>query len=202
MTDRGVVFDIGGVLEYTASHSVRTGKWAQRLGIPQEDFDARLAQVWEDGSYGRITEAQVHTRIGEILEIDQATVDAFMADNWVEYLGTVNTELLAYFRSLRSRCPTGILSNSFVGAREREHGPLGLDGLCDIIVYSHEVGFYKPEPEIYALTCERLGLPAARVAFLDDYPEYLSGAQAVGMHAIPFTDNASAIQAIEAWLSG
>ena len=86
----------------------------------------------------------------------------------VEYLGTPNDELLAYFRGLRGRQPTAILSNSFVGARQREHDHIGLDGLCDTVVYSHEVGLSKPAREIYLLTCERLSdvwAPAwARVA--------------------------------------
>ena len=43
-----------------------------------------------------------------------------MADLWREYLGTANTELIEYARRLRPRYRTGILSNSFVGARERE----------------------------------------------------------------------------------
>lgn len=199
MTVRGVAFDIGGVLEYTPNLHMAE-KWEARLSLAAGEVHQRLAQVWSEGSYGRVTEAQVLTSVAELLEIDGPTADAFMADMWTEYLGTVNEELLTYFRGLRGRCPTAILSNSFVGARERETPWLGLEGLCDTVVYSHEVGFYKPEREIYLLTCERLGLPPAQVAFLDDNPDYLQGGRDVGMHVIPFTDNATAIQAVEAWL--
>ncbi|MDN3029733.1 hypothetical protein [Streptomyces sp. S.PB5] len=43
-----------------------------------------------------------------------------MADLWAEYPGTPNEELIGYVRGLRGSCRLGILSNSFVGARERE----------------------------------------------------------------------------------
>jgi HAD superfamily hydrolase (TIGR01509 family) len=174
----------------------------QRLGLEPGQIGQRLGDVFVAGCYGRVTEAQVREAMSARLEIDAETADAFQADLWVEYLGTANTELLAYFRGLRGRCPTAILSNSFVGAREREHEHLGLEGLCDTVAYSHEVGFYKPEHEIYELTCERLGLPPEQLAFLDDHPDYIRGAEEVGMHAITFTDNTTAIPAVEAWLNG
>lgn len=197
---RGVVFDIGGVLEYTPELHV-LDRWEERLGLAAGEINLRLGSTWSDGCYGRISEADVFNRIMEVLPVDRATAEAFQADLWVEYLGTPNQELLDYFRALGDRCPTAILSNSFVGARERETSHIGLEGLCSHVVYSHEVGFYKPEPEIYLLTCQRLGLPPERVAFLDDNPDYLRGAEDVGIHAIPFTENSLAIQAIEGWLT-
>ena len=55
--------------------------------------------------------------------LDEPQLEAFMADLWREYLGTANTELIEYVRQLRPRYRTGILSNSFVGARERSRRP-------------------------------------------------------------------------------
>jgi putative hydrolase of the HAD superfamily len=45
----------------------------------------------------------------------------------------------------------------------------------------------KPEPEIYLLTCEKLGVEPERAAFVDDIPTNIEGATAVGLHAIQFT---------------
>lgn len=52
-----------------------------------------------------------------------------------------------------ARGKTAILSNSFVGAREREREQAahGFHEMCDVIVYSHEVGCLKPEAKM-ALT--------------------------------------------------
>ena len=199
MVVRGVVFDIGGVLEYTPDLQVRE-RWEERLDLPPGEIENRLAHVWVEGSYGRISEEEVLASYMELLEMDRPTADAFTTDLWVEYLGTPNEELLTYFRSLRSRCPTAILSNSFVGARVRDQTHIRVEELCNTVVYSHEVGFYKPERDIYLLTCEKLGLPPGQIAFLDDNPEYLRGAEDVGMHPIQFTENGAAMDAVEAWL--
>jgi putative hydrolase of the HAD superfamily len=59
--------------------------------------------------------------------------------------------------------------------------------IFDLIVDSSEVGMRKPEPEIYLLTCEKLGVKPERAAFVDDIPTNIEGASAVGLHAIQFT---------------
>jgi beta-phosphoglucomutase-like phosphatase (HAD superfamily) len=71
--------------------------------------------------------------------------------------------------------PTGILSNSFVGAREREQAVYGFEDLVDEIIYSHECGMAKPDPRIYALTCERFQVEPAQMAFLDDFEQCVDG---------------------------
>ena len=61
--------------------------------------------------------------VGTALGLDAAGVAELMDELWVEYVGRLNEELAEYFASLRPRYRTGILSNSFVGAREREQAP-------------------------------------------------------------------------------
>lgn len=200
MTIRAVVFDIGGVLEITP----RTGwgeRWEARLGLAPGELRRRLGDVWRGGAVGAIAEADVERRTGEILGLERADVDAFMADLWAEYLGTLNVELAAYFGGLRPRYRTGILSNSFVGAREREEARYGFGDLCDTIAYSHEEGLAKPDPLIYALTCARLGVRPEETIFLDDVAACVDAARACGLHAFLFRDTAQAIADIEACLT-
>jgi epoxide hydrolase-like predicted phosphatase len=189
---RGVVFDIGGVLEITP----RTGwdaRWATRLGLPAGNLNARLVDVWRAGSIGAMTEAEVEARVAATLGLDAAQVAAFMADLWDEYCGTLNAELAACFAGLRPRYRTAILSNSFAGAREHEQARYGFGDLCDLIIYSHEVGLQKPAPRIYALTAARLGLAPAEIVFLDDVEAAVAAGRACGWHAVHFRDTAQAI---------
>jgi epoxide hydrolase-like predicted phosphatase len=122
-------------------------------------------------------------------------------DAWAEYLGSLNRPLAEYFRSLRPRFKTGILSNSFVGAREREQDAYGFQDMCDTIVYSHEVGYRKPDPAAYGIVCERLGVAPGEVFFLDDVQANVDGARAVGMRAITFLNTRQAISNLEAQLT-
>ena len=69
----------------------------------------------------------------------------------------------------------------------------GLAELVDVEVFSCEAGMRKPEPEIYLLACERLGVEPTSCLYVGDgsYGE-LSGATAVGMYAVLIRDPAEA----------
>jgi putative hydrolase of the HAD superfamily len=86
-----------------------------------------MEDAWVGGSIGAISEADVHRAATDNLGLGQQQLAEFMADLWREYLGTANTELIEYARGLRPRYRTGILSNSFVGAREREQAAYGFE---------------------------------------------------------------------------
>jgi putative hydrolase of the HAD superfamily len=150
MVIRAVAFDIGGVLEITPDLGVDR-LWETRLGLPAGEILVRMRDVRRGGSVGTITLGDVHEALRDRLGLDDQTLAQYMADLWREYLGTANTELIEYTRRLRLRYRTGIVSNSFVGAREREQAAYGFEDLVEEIVYSHEVGFSKPDPRIYAL---------------------------------------------------
>jgi putative hydrolase of the HAD superfamily len=56
------------------------------------------------------------------------------------------------------------------------------------VVISAEVGLMKPDPRIYRLAAESVGLETTEVLFVDDFIENVEGAKAVGMQAIHFAD--------------
>ena len=197
MTIRAIVFDVGGVLEMTPLTGWQA-LWEARLNLQPGKLSERLRDVWRGGSIGTLSEADVERCVAERLELDQTQLDAFMSDLWTEYLGTLNVDLATYFAELRPQYQTAILSNSFVGAREREQAHYQFDQLCDFILYSHEVGIAKPDPRIYALLCERLGVQPAEVIFVDDHEEAVDPARALGIHGILFEDTTQVIAAIEA----
>jgi epoxide hydrolase-like predicted phosphatase len=200
MAIRAVVFDIGGVLEITPVLGV-TRQWEDRLKLPAGGLDQRMREAWIGGSIGTITLDDVRQALTDRLGLDQGQLGEFMADLWREYLGTPNTELIEYARGLRPRYRTGIISNSFVGAREREQAAYGFEDLVDEIVYSHEVGMSKPDPRIYALACARLDVSPEDIVFLDDSEMCVAGAREAGMHAIRYDGNAQAIAEISRLLA-
>jgi FMN phosphatase YigB (HAD superfamily) len=56
--------------------------------------------------------------------------------------------------------------------------------LFDVAVISAEVHLHKPQPEIYLLAAERLGVEPAQCIFVDDLRENCEGAETVGMTAV------------------
>jgi HAD superfamily hydrolase (TIGR01509 family) len=200
MTIKAVVFDIGGVFEITPDLGWIPA-WESRLGLAPGGLGERMGDAWRDGGIGAISEADVHQAARGRLGLDEGQLAEFMADLWREYLGTANTELIEYARRLRPRYRTGILSNSFVGAREREQAAYGFEDLVDEIVYSHECGLSKPDPRAYALVCARLQVEPAETVFLDDTEMCVEGARKAGLHAVLYSGNAQAIGEVEDALS-
>ncbi|HEX3647449.1 MAG TPA: HAD-IA family hydrolase [Pseudonocardiaceae bacterium] len=194
------MFDIGGVLEIVPDMDFDR-QWETRLGLPDGEINRRLADVWHGGSIGTITEQAVHQAIQDRLGMSAELAGALLADMWEQYLGVGNDELIAFARGLRPRRRTGILSNSFVGAREREQDRYGFADLVDDVVYSHETGMSKPDPRIYRLTGTRLGVRPDEMVFVDDAEPNVAAAVAAGSTAVHFRDNAQAIAEIEAALS-
>lgn len=197
MTVACVILDVGGVLEITPDTGwVR--RWEERLALPPGTVGERMRDVWRAGSLGHISEEEVHRQVAARLALDEPQVDAFMADLWAEYLGTPNEELIAYVRGLRASCRLGILSNSFVGARERESARYHFDELVERIVYSHEIGVEKPDPRAFEAVCAALRVLPADCLFIDDAAVNVEAARAVGMQAHLFEDNAGTIARIAA----
>ncbi|MEV6305402.1 HAD family phosphatase [Actinoplanes sp. NPDC051861] len=187
---RAVVFDVGGVLALV-----------EPMDLGDVDPDGTvLADLWEAGEVGRVTEAEVRRAMGERLEMTPEQVDGVMADMWRQYLGAANTELIAYVRTLRPGCRTGILSNSFVGAREREHAAYGFGDLVDELIYSHEAGMNKPDPRLWDLTCRRVGAAPGEIVFVDDSPALVDSARDYGMRGVLFEQTAQVIREVDALL--
>jgi putative hydrolase of the HAD superfamily len=191
-----VVFDVGGVLEITPDLGVME-RWATRANLSTHELAEKIAESGTAGTLGTITEAQVRTALATRLGVSEAQMTEMMTELWEQYLGTPNTELIDFARRLRPQCRTGILSNSFVGAREREQDAYGLTDLVDVVIYSHEVGLAKPDPRIYELTCRRLAIDPDEMVFLDDIEECVTAACDFGIRAVHYRDNQQAITEIE-----
>jgi epoxide hydrolase-like predicted phosphatase len=200
MTIDAVVFDIGGVLELTPATGWER-RWADELGLEGEEFERRLGPLWSPGALGHQTLEAIELQTAEEFGLDRDQLARLTDDIWAEYLGTLNVVLAGYFAALRPRFRTGILSNSLVGAREREQAAYGLEDMCDVIVYSHEEGVAKPDPRSYELVCARLDREPQRTVFVDDKQSCVDGARAAGLHAIRFVSNEQTIAALDALLN-
>ena len=169
MAIRAVVFDIGGVLEITPDLGV-TGEWEARLGLSAGSWTGACTTRGGEAASARSPWTRCTSPSGTAsawtMSSSRRSWPICGASTWAPR----STELIDYLRRLRPRYRTGILSNSFVGAREREQEAYGFGDLVDHIVYSHEAGMSKPDP------------------------------RAAGLHAVCYQDNAQAIAAVEALL--
>ncbi len=70
--------------------------------------------------------------------------------------------------------------------------------LFDHVIESAKIGIRKPDPRIYTMMCEALGVDPAACIFLDDLGGNLKPARALGMTTIKVESAAQAIAELEA----
>jgi HAD superfamily hydrolase (TIGR01509 family) len=104
--------------------------------------------------------------------------------SWRDYRGEM-WDIAAAFRARGN--PTAFLSNGVSEVMARVRAERSLDSWFDVVIVSCEVGVSKPDPAIFRICLERLGVPAAGALFVDDRVENLRGAESVGLPTYHFT---------------
>ncbi|MBV7294823.1 HAD-IA family hydrolase [Corynebacterium sp. TAE3-ERU12] len=111
----------------------------------------------------------------------------------VDYCGVLDgsEEEQARWRKLlraagKNGVATAVLSNDPGGSGADHIRELETSGVVDTVVLSGEVGAEKPEPEIFDITAERLGLPVYDCVLVDDSIVNIHGAVEHGLVGVFF----------------
>jgi FMN phosphatase YigB (HAD superfamily) len=97
--------------------------------------------------------------------------------------------LLSYIKNnLRPKYKTAILSNANNGVIERKIGENNIEECFDVVVVSADVGLVKPDPRIYQITLDRLGVESSECILVDDRQIFLDQANRMGMKSLLFKD--------------
>jgi epoxide hydrolase-like predicted phosphatase len=112
-----------------------------------------------------------------------------------------NERMIDYMRELRGRgYRMAICTNNVREWEQRWRAMLPVDEIFDVVVDSAFVGTRKPEPRIYELTLEQLGIDAGSALFIDDIELNCAGAEDLGIRAVWFQSTEQAITDTEAVL--
>jgi putative hydrolase of the HAD superfamily len=201
-----VISDFGGVL--TAPLLGAFDRIQEANHVPPEAYGEAFAYSQrEHGVHplfalerGEITESEFLTRMERGLEV-AAGITASLHGFGTQLMDALvpNRELFDHYRALRRDhgLRFALCTNNVREWEPLWRPKLPIDELFEVVVDSAFVGTRKPEPEIYAITLERLGLPADACAFVDDLEINVDAAREAGMHGIVFRDTAQAIAALE-----
>jgi putative hydrolase of the HAD superfamily len=196
---RAVLFDWGGVMTSSIFDSFSAFCEAEGLDpdavatLLRTDRDAR--NLLFDLESGRLAEADFEPRLAAALGLaDHADLVGRL------YAGaTVDADMVAGVRALRARgVPTGLVSNSW--GTDRYPREL-LAELFDGVVISGVEGFRKPDPRMYELGAQRIGVPPAACVFVDDLTFNLEPARELGMAVVHHTSAASTMAELERLLA-
>jgi putative hydrolase of the HAD superfamily len=181
---RGLLVDYGGVLTTNVFDSFRT--FCEDEGLDPEAIkrrfrdDPRALECVRGLERGELGAEDFSERFGELLELDPVRRTG-LVERMFGHIRPDDQMVAAVRRARAQGVRTGLISNSMgAGRYDRSVFPELFDG----VVISGDEGMHKPEPAIYELGCERVGLPPAECVFVDDLRENCEGAEAVGMTAV------------------
>jgi putative hydrolase of the HAD superfamily len=203
-----VVFDLGGVVMPSPIDVFRS--YEDRVGLPHRFFSEVVLAGGERGAFSRLERGELS--MGEFTDEFAAecsaageTVDVQELFAEVHAGSKPHPEMLQAIRRIRSvGLKAGALTNNWKADVDERPGEgavtVVLADVFDVVVESAIEGLRKPDPLIYELVCDRLGVTPKHTVFLDDLGTNLKPARALGMTTIKVTDPKAAIVELEAVL--
>jgi epoxide hydrolase-like predicted phosphatase len=194
-----VIWDLGGVIVRTLDHSGRA-HWEEQLGLSSGELSALVfeGEMGCKASLGQASTDDVWNWVAGQLDLPHEARIKLERDFWKG--DRVDRDLIRFIRDLHPAYQTGLLSNAWPDLRNAMENVWHIADAFDEIVISAEVGLVKPDTRIYYYILERMNINPEQAVFVDDFPENIAGARAVGMQAIHFRNPAQAIQDLEAIL--
>jgi putative hydrolase of the HAD superfamily len=179
-----LLVDFGGVLTTNVWDSFRT--FCDAEGLERERVkkifreDPEALSMLRRLETGELDEDEFSAGFGPLLGIPPERQEGLI-DRLFAGMEPEESMLEALRRARRAGLKTGLISNSWGRGR---YDRSTFEELFDGVVISGEVGLHKPEPQIFELGAERVGLPPSKCVFVDDLQENCVGAEAVGMVAV------------------
>lgn len=177
-----VIWDLGGVIVRTEDRAPRDDL-AKRLGLSREEIE-RIVFESDDRFSAQLGEIDGEAHMRATSEKFGMSLPEFRQ----HFFGgdRVDQELVSFIRSLRPKHKTALLSNALSNLRAFLTEEWKISDAFDLIVVSAEEGMLKPDPAIYQLALNRLGVIAAEAVFIDDVAANVEAAVQIGMQGIQF----------------
>ncbi len=184
---KAVIFDWGGVMEELPNEA-DVAAWERRLATASGALPEILwGETWQRLAVGAISDEDYVRHVTDQLGLpdSEAALDFLQAFYTSDRF---HHDVMDAARALRERYKVAVLSNAFPAQVDTIREQYGIDVHVEFDVYvnSAMVGMSKPDPRIYELTLERLGVAPSRVVFLDDTLRNVDAARELGLHAIQF----------------
>lgn len=196
MTIKAVVFDFGGV--YTASPFTGLQNWHEERGLDAAvglravfgPYDQDTDHPWHQVERGELAIAAAAEQIKAIAAEETLDLDLFELFSAMGGDGGARQDVVDLTLRLRADgYRTALITNNVAEFADGWRAMIPVDDLFELVIDSSAVGLRKPNPEIFQLALDQLGVAAREAVFLDDAPGNVAAAEALGLHAILVEDD-------------
>ena len=192
-----IIFDIGNVL-VDIDYEVMVGEFQK---IAKHDFSQIVSYARQENFFdlfekGKISAAEFRSSLRQYLRDD--VTDEEIDRTWNAIMIRYPAEKFELLHRLRGKYKLYALSNIneiHIDVIDRHVKPTfrvpDMRSYFDYAFYSHEMGYRKPEREIYQAMLDHAHLDPAHTLFIDDKAENIEAAAALGIQTYHLTDRDS-----------
>lgn len=207
MTFKAVIWDFGGV--FTSSPFAAFARYESEHDLPKDFIRGINAANPDANAWAKLERSEIDAKtFGTLFAEESARLGHAIDGRDVLALlaGEVRPAMVRALKRCREKLKCAcITNNAKVGEgpgmtfdRRKSKEVAKIIELFDVVVQSSEVGFRKPDPEIYHIACQELGIEASEAVYLDDLGVNLKPARAMGMRTIKVADPGAALRELEA----
>jgi putative hydrolase of the HAD superfamily len=199
-----VIFDFGGV--FTSSPFDAFARYERERGLPENLIRRINTANHENNAWARFERAEIDIDGFDAAFAAEARAlghDVPGRDILPLLAGDFRPEMIQALRRVKTRFKTGCITNNMphnaAGGTEagRTLYAREIMELFDAVIESAKLGIRKPDPRIYLLMCETLGVAPQECVYLDDLGGNLKPARAMGMTTIKVNSGPQAIGELE-----
>lgn len=185
---KAIAFDYGGVIEIKEGDLIQD--IVDYLHITKEDWHNVYYTFNHLTNTGKNTWSEVATMVAK--KLNASDTQTSHIQGLIEKSNQsrkINFELIEIIKNLKNKgYKTALLSNNSITLRQRLEEK-NIADIFDELIISAEVGYQKPQPEIFEILFKTLGVDSSEVIFVDDSKKSLEGAESIGYIPILFTNN-------------
>ena len=199
MTIEAVIWDFGGVL--TSSPFDNFAQYERERGLPEGFLRRVNATNPDDNAWARFERSEITPEDFDKAFLEDSTALGHPVRGGVimPLLATrVRPRMVAALKLCKQHFKVGCITNNWASKPDgvSTHSRAALDEvlvLFDEVIESAKAGVRKPDPAIYLMMCEKLGVEPAACVYLDDLGINCKPAHLLGMQAIKVVDEAQAL---------
>ena len=188
---KAIIFDIGEVLQIDPKGE-RYEKLSRGFGIPAKEIknfiEAHRSELW----LGKLNNRQFCDLIKEKFGIEKDIIPA-----WEKVYNEIplNKEIIKILPELKKNCKLAVISNAHEASSSVRKEKFAK--IFEFMIFSCDVGFMKPQKEIFDMALEKLELKPEECVMIDDNEKNLSTPSQMGFKTILFKSNSQLIKELK-----
>jgi putative hydrolase of the HAD superfamily len=206
VTIEAVIWDFGGV--FTTSPFEAFNRYEAQRGVPKDLIRTVNATNPDSNAWALFERGEIDSRDFDRKFLEESTALGHPmrgAEVLPLLSGEVRPRMVEALIICKQRFKAGCITNNMI----QGHGPAmaaspghgsranGIMRHFDAIIESSRAGVRKPDPKIYLMMCERLGVKARACVYLDDLGVNCKPAARLGMVAIKVVSEVQALADLE-----